>query len=1411
MTRMFLPALLVAVPVLLAQADRGHLPVYIEDSPAAMELVGEARELRDQNRLTDAAARWQRVVDEHAGKLVPVKDGLFTEVSRWAWTQLAADAELLAVYRQIYGPAAERTLTEAQARPLDTAPRESILRKQFVTEPALTAGLELAAIFLERADPAGALSVLDELGAHPDADRAAARRHELAATAALLLRDEKTLASHRAALEAAAATDALARLDALAPRLQPPSRVAADAVAVPREALERPLWELAFAQPEPIGRQNYPGNAAVPSLSTLPVADDDRLYLNELSRVTAVDRFSGRKLWEFVAAPSAGAARSSLVARMGRSLPDRRAALVLGDRVLAVVGQATNWPVRVEGGEGGTSLIALAREDGRGLWRVQPQDLDPTLDRSYFQGTPLASYDRVFAIVRRNQASGFQDAFVVAVSVADGKLLWRRHVSSAVTQSRYATGAPPQMRLHGGRLYVGDSLAAVSAIDARSGATIWTRVLVEADDAGERGLDADGQEGTFDAAPPVAVEAGLLVPPGNAGGRLAILDADTGHDRGLVAAELTEATRYLLQAGDDVVTVGPTVSRLNGRTLERQWSVPVPGDGPRGGAVVAGNLVLVPTIDRLLMLALDTGREVGSMPLSTGGNVLVLDGQLVVADASAARSYMPWHDAYQALLAQSQAHPDDPRPGLAIAHLALAAGERGAVIEGVEAALAALDRAPDAEAMHREVFAQLLGFAAPSRTSDVSLREELLERAAAVSNGAEQEVAYHLALGGLLEETGRATQAAEHFQAVLMSPTLASQLYTQAESSRQAGLEAQRRLTEVVSLHGREVYAAFDAQASSELAELLARGADAQTLAELANRYPLAAAAPRALLEAGELLARQGRLADAAAPVRRAYARADDPALRADAAGRLATLYQQQGRPRLATQWLRRVAREHPDIRPSRDGQPVSVDTWLAELATQRGVTGSAAPLALPLRDPVSIAGVLLTPFDKGSATGLRDRFLVRDGRTLRAYGVPALRQAWESPMPAEDAQLMSLDSAHAVFWSPATSSLHTIDLRTGEPAYPPLVARDALASLGDAAQREADRPDAQRQFMQMIDVAGPIVVREGRVVVDRAAREEGYLVAIGESVVVLADRAGAVVGIDRQTGRPLWQRLVEIDQVARADVGEDAVAITGVSGLGSDAVSGVVQVLDLVTGEPRLPLLEDKDAPQWSGFVSAGGVPALVVATADRVTTHRLTDGVVLWRLSIAGQPLTGRGWTSPELLMLESNGNALIAVDPAAGEMLHRLELGPQGRGGLRDVSLVDGQWQVAGSSGLTALSGEGQVLYRDAIVALGDHVVGQWVSDTHVVALGVAEDDMERRQAQVIIQPGEQGQRIVVFGGDVGQDAREYQLYALDRSTGSLTDEVRLTFDTPEPLAAGLLLDNHLLIAGGGRVIVVPGAAR
>lgn len=1398
--------LLCVVTAAAAQPSDSHLPVYIEDSPAAQEMVAQAEQLREQDRLTDAISTLQRVIDEYGTKLMPVGDGLYEETGQWVRRRIADQPELLAAYRQVYGPEAERLLAAATAPP-STRDLESMFRRLFLTDAGLHAGLTLAGVYLERADTAAASSVLETLPTHPSFAREESLYHTLAATVALLSGDDAAFDRHRDRLRELNAADRLAQVEALSRQLHPPLRIARDRNVAPPEApplesLRAPLWDVRINRRT--GNMESPLPYAQPSresFPTMPVAGGDQVFINEGEAVMALDRYSGRRLWTYQ--PEEDTATGPMIARMGRTISDRRGVLLQRDRLFAVVGQATAWPIRGEGPNTSTALVCLDRVTGAVRWRITPGDLDASLSKAYFQGTPLAASDRVFVLLRRNQASGFQDAFVAAVDAATGEPLWRRHISSAVTASRYAAASPPTMTLHDGTLYVSDNLAAVAAVVGRIGALRWARVVLDPGDANARGL-ASGGETPVDVAPPVLCAAGLVVPPMGSDPSLLVLDPQSGAERRRVPMRDGDAS-YLLPAGDDVLGVGQAVTLLDGETLDVVWvseRQETRQDQAHPLAAVTRAYVVAPLGGRLVLFDRETGAVVREADLREGGNVLALDGQLVVADARAVRSFMAWEDAYAALARQADEQPIDPGPGLAMAHLAVTHGRIDSALEGVDAALAALEAAHRAAPpevwlrMQAEAFEQVLAFASSEGIGDPSIRQQLFDRLASISSNASQEVAYHLALGRLLEELGRPAEAVEHYQAVLLDDTLSEQLYHHEDVARQASLEAMRRLEALVQAHGSDAYARFNILAASKLHELKSLNAGPDALMELAHRYPLASAAPLARLEAAEQLARTGRDREAAAQLRMAFRRSDDPLVAARVAARLAELYEQTGRPTQAIHWLRRVARERPELRLTRGGEPAPVSAWIADLASHESVGRIGAPLSLPLGQPYTLPGVMLTPLASGGEGGA-DAIALRSGGRLRLYRGDPLKQAWERPAPGGDAQLLVLAHDQLLFWSQDTGRLVALDAATGDPLWPALSTPALLEPLGTAAERAAQRPAEQREFMQMIDVNAPIVVRGGQVIIERPKPEPGYLIAVGDGVVCVADRLGGVVGVDRQTGRMLWQKAVPIERVAALTAHGDTLAMIGVSGVGTDAQSGVVQVLDLLTGEPRLPMLEDKSPPQWVGFA---GEDLLIVATADQVTGHRMNDGGVIWRVGVEGAPLTGVGWASSDAVVLGVNGDGLLMLDADTGETLHRLfrqrVIGP----GASTPTLVDDQWHLLASSAAMVLTSRGEERWRDAIEP-GGHLVQQLIGDRYVVLLSAADAAAAAPAARM-------------FPGDNRVDATDepaYRLYVLERASGRIVDEYALDVPpgTIEPLR-GTLLPNRIILAAGDRTLVVPGAS-
>lgn len=1340
-------------PAALAQAPRpGKGTVYVGDSPAAQDLIEQARALRQQGRLLEAANLYQQIVEQYPDKLMAGEgSAVYTDAARRVMHDLTADAPLLESYRRAFEPAAQRALASA----VTPEALELLAARYRVCRAGLEAALRVAGMFLERGLPVDAATALEGWDDHPDMPALASRYHTLAAQAAILSGRPERAAGNIAALTAANDRPALAMLEGLAAGLRlPPAPPNYDSMAqLPRAAtLDKPakaLWQVSV--PDPLGDESTKNRMrGMPQFgdpaqggngNMFPQADEQRIYVNNYLTVMALDRLSGRVAWMFQPPEILGGQLTVAPwLRMQGKLPDQRGFAIDGGNVITVVGLAMAGNPQFQPAGAVTALICLDRETGKQRWRIEPREIDPSLLGASFHGTPAVAGGRVFAMLRRSHFSGFQDAFVVAVDTQTGKLAWRRYLSSSASMPRAVGRGMAQMVVERGRLYVANSLGVAACLDVRNGMVWWLNVLpgagevVDMNNIGARMGGRPGQIGNaWQASPPVLVDAGLIV-PGEKGGETALLiDPRTGALLRELTGPVWAESDYFTRAGDDVLCVGPTVHRLDGKTLEPRWSQKLAKEGavrPQGRAAVTLDRVIIPVSnDRLMALNLADGTEVSNDPLAPAGNLLVLDDQLVVADATTVRDYMDWGRAYRRLKERIARSPDDPRSALALGYLALTANEHDAVLEGVDEALAALRRggATLSPARQRDAFSQLLSMA-ESTAAPAETRRAIFERLASAASGAADQVAFHLGAGAFAAETGDAADAADHYQAVLADVLLAAELYQRGAISRQAGLEARSRLEALLKRFGPSTYERFDALASQRLAELTRQGADPALLLELARQYPLAKVVPAAVTQAATALEGLGDLKAAAVQYRRAYGMTTDAGELAEIAGRMGQLLTHSGQPRQAMRWLERIRREHPGLEPKRDGQVVTVESWLAELA-KIPVGDQAMPaLAMPLGQPQVFAGRLLTPTEQPQEQWPRDRMLlVEGGQKLVMRAGPKLDVAWATtPFEGERAaalgsmELLAFYREQAVFWSQTERTLLAVDTVTGQPAWPQVDVRQLLNQAGGEAERRAARTMEERNFERFAN-PNNLVMRNGKLRnVDQLRNEVVNTVSVGvnEFVIVFADRTGRVVALDRKTGRRLWQTICPLDELSDISLSGDTLLVVGSNGAFTDVVSGHLLLLDPATGEPRLPMLEEKSPILWSALGAEGG---LVYATASELIGRQTGDGRVAWRMPVSptnGQPPSFR-LCDDLLFMLDALGG-LAVIDPTNGQALNRLAIAP-GSAQL-DVRAFEQQWQVLTPAQEIALGPDAKIRWRDAINPFGKQLALQLLGERTLVLLNL-----------------------------------------------------------------------------------------
>ena len=1404
----------------LAQPRLAATPVYVEDSPAAEELVAEAHRLHSQGRAVQAAAKYQQVIDEYAGRLMPLEGQRYADAARWVRRALLADPKLLSAYRKGHESVAARLLSQAVAAGTDLQAMTGVFERFRLCRSGLEAGLLLAGAYLERGNGADAGLVLDELADHPDLASEAGRWHLLQAATGVFADQPSRLTKHTKALTDLGDTSAVAQATAWASQYRrtavPKATSTDDRLPVESwpETPDIPLWQVTTLQggpshPQPgvsisqadaLLRQRLSRTRTATQPPMTPVVGSDRLYLNDGVSIAAFDRSSGRGLWWHRSVDAALYAELLGSAARFAHVDDARSVAVDGDMLAAVVGRSA--PLRrVAGGNVyKTSLICLTGSDGQVRWSVQPSDLDETLARAFFHGTPLVRNGRVFALLRRAQTSRFQGALVVAVDASSGKLLWRRHLSSAAPTNGGGQ-LLTQMLYHAGRLYLADYLGAVACLDSRTGAAIWltvTRDLSKQPPGAAAARFRNVAMHNLSAGDkPVLTEAGLIVPAAG-GGAAWLLDPKTGQKtRELVGPAWARESRILSLDGpySAVLTLSDAVRLHDHKTLEPRWEHPLPSSATAKGRPLARPIVTLRHVavtvgNALRLIDLATGKLVTQKPIRVRGNMLVLADQLIVAGPFTASAYISWDSASSRIRKRMETGDGDSADALALAYVGLLAKRPDALLEGVDAAIAMLplDQRQTFGFIRSLIDPEAVGEVPEDRTrewvrQDSDMCRNLFDRLAAAADGEANVAAYRLALGRFLADGDKPADAVDQYQAILTDAGLTSRQVQLVSGSRQAGLEARTRLKSLVESHGADVYAEYEAMASARLAELAALGgAPASAWIDLAEQFPLASTTAAARVGAAEALARLGRVSQAIVQLNRAYVRTRDRELLQRIVGELVELHDQAGRAGRARQWLRRIRREQPGLRPLKAGTSVSIDRWIEELADRPGPDSRLPEIQLPLGKPYVLPGRLLTPTSQPREDWPRDAIVTCIGDVVQLRAGPQLEARWRTPLGDDDVTLLSLTDEQVLLWSNRSARLTALDVHTGQPIWQ---CGDVRTMVGRVAggSAEAGRTLGVELAVQL---AGMAVVAPRA---DRTAAPK-LLVEANDMVVCVADVTGRAVALDRHNGNVLWQHHCGVAQLTHVAIDDDTVAIAGTTILPQRRRAGKVAVLDALTGALKRPQVEEKDAIGWLGFPDVG---VLVYATASTVVAMDTADGDTLWRLPIDVTPLSGIGAAGDGHVLIHDNGGSLLLIDAASGRLAHRLELAGTARKRrgaaawpVLQLRLDDQQWHLLTPLGAQAWQYDGRLLWRDAISAAKKAMLLQVVSDQFV---GVA--------AQVELA-----------GLGRGQVQHGYRLFVLDRRGGAIRAECDIpTGDQPLDSDARICLDHRLILSTAESTIVVP----
>ena len=577
--------------------DRPVLGYSVHATPAARAALEEADSALAAGDAPRAARLYAAMVGANADEVIPVAGvpPRWVGAGEWALYELLTRVPESA-RAAIESPEQRRAVAEAIAwRDLPA------LRRLAWMLEGTGEGLRATAL---------AARLLAESGAN-DAARAAAER-------ALVQRPDDALAAFRARLPATAAPEAVCGSELPAGRLDP---VWTSPLPIARQAKNNPflLWR-------------DPGEAPIAPI--VPVVRDGVIYLTDSLSVSALDLYSGHRLWHhagpleeigdndptgrwFGLDTYVDSQRERAISPFQLASPTVTAELVVTtEQVLERRHELPRfdtipigWPLPWR------RLVALDRATGALRWSQERPEAGPDDFRNAFNvaGPPAVADGVVFAAGSVSQ--GAINSYVAAFDLATGELLWRTLLCAGQQDLtmfnrpfQEHTASPPLVA--DGSVYVCTNLGVAGCLDAWSGRIRWLTGYESTVRRPSRSPEHDQRRDVhWLNDPPLLVGGRLLVTPLDSG-KLFAYDPGTGRTLwSLDSRELGgEGSRHqlLASASGAVLLLGDErLERLDivrGSVAGSLTIVPPEGsDGLTGRATVCGERVLVPLESKLLV------------------------------------------------------------------------------------------------------------------------------------------------------------------------------------------------------------------------------------------------------------------------------------------------------------------------------------------------------------------------------------------------------------------------------------------------------------------------------------------------------------------------------------------------------------------------------------------------------------------------------------------------------------------------------------------------------------------------------------------------------------------------------------------------------------------------------------------
>ncbi|MBV8880881.1 MAG: PQQ-binding-like beta-propeller repeat protein [Planctomycetaceae bacterium] len=654
-----------------------------------------------------------------------------------------------------------------------------------------------------------------------------------------------------------------------------------------------------------------------------PAVSDGILYVHNGLALTAYNFYAKapEKLWQFRLPTPSGEVMFDNRVIFAPTVHDGR---VYANLIAAVGGEENQLGyVRVKFPFPRRALYALDAYTGKLLWKVGGKlGSDVLEENASFATAPVAEGGRryVGAVKQKLSTDPFQH-YVLCLDPATGKTLWSTYVASGGTEinlfgnsTRESLGSP--VSVSDDTVYYCTNHGAIAALDKKSGRIRWARRYRQLQVMPTRSVYVQKNRLEWVNSPPVVARGTVVVTPTDSQ-MLYALDAQTGQLRWDRPRGQDVRTVYGVRDGT-LVLGGERVELcdlLTGRPTSPPMADELRGSG-RG--VLSEDGIYVPGQDKLRRLNWDGTWDESSARrwpggVADGGNLLIVDGAVVLAAQDSVQVFFDRHDQERTILEALAKSPDDP----------------AVLYRGALRYLQSGDAEHAAELLQRTVART----ARSTRPEDESLQRAARKRLFAVSMEAGR--------GEL--EAGRSAKAADHFAAarscaadlsahVEASVQLARVRLARREDAEAVG-EYQRLLLEhgeesveggrifelarnaigaILAAVGRDAYAAHE-RAAETLLEGARRTGTADALMTVFRSYPNSRAGEAALFEAASAHAKLERVDDQIATLRQFLRECSESSRVPEAHARLVRALEKKGHTASAGTYLRRMLRLFPD------------------------------------------------------------------------------------------------------------------------------------------------------------------------------------------------------------------------------------------------------------------------------------------------------------------------------------------------------------------------------------------------------------------------------------------------------------------------------------------------------------------